>query len=139
MIVDQKDISTGKTDLSSTLMIITDWSGVISDDRPPVYEANMRMLEVRGITRVSFDEWLPTTRLSPVEYLEEVWGIAVNRDDVMKEYTDYFSLVRKSGIVPVVYPDAREFLKQIHADGRQIMVVSSHPEEHLQQEAKEYG
>ena len=36
-------------------LFIFDWSGVISDDRKPVYEANTRLLRERGLKILTFD------------------------------------------------------------------------------------
>lgn len=116
-------------------LILSDWSGVMSDDRPPVYESNQRLRERYDLPRISFEEWLPETKLTCHEYLASC-GIAVAPDEARELYTETFRRVRGDGIHPTVYPDARAFVK---GAGRDIIVVSSHPRSHLLAEADEYG
>jgi len=118
--------------------IISDWSGVFSDDRKPVYEANMRVLEKHGKIRISFDEWLPVTRLTPVEFFKD-FGIDGDHDALFEEYRVEYSQVGKEGLHPVAYPDAKDFLTSLKAKRIPIIVVSSHPEQNLRTEAIAYG
>ena len=118
--------------------VLTDWSGVISDDRYPVYEANIRMLERRNFPRISFDEWLPTTTASPREYFV-ARGVIENEDALFNEYTELYSEVRSGGMHPFAYPDAKLFLNTLKQKSVPVLVVSSHPEQNLKKEAEEYG
>lgn len=118
--------------------IIFDWSGVISDDRLPVYESNMRLLEKYGKSRVSFSQWLPRTKFSVVELLES-FGIYGNTQGIIEEYRNTLNAVRKEGIHPRVYPDAKQSLEKLVRNGTRLAVVSSHPEKNLREEAREYG
>lgn len=43
---------------------IFDHSGVLSDDRRPVYEANMVLMDKYGLDRITFDDWLALTKAS---------------------------------------------------------------------------
>lgn len=117
--------------------IIFDWSGVISDDRLPVYESNMRLLEKYGKPRIGFSQWLPRTKFSVVELLES-FGIYGNPQEVLEEYRNTLNAVRKEGIHPRVYSDAKLSLKNLVKKGVRLAVVSSHPEKSLKEEAKEY-
>lgn len=119
-------------------MIIFDWSGVISDDRRPVYESNMRVLEAHGKKRLTFEEWLPRTTLSAIEFFAN-HGITGDRDVLFKEYSDYLTQVRKEGIRPFVYSEAARVLRSLTKRGKELIVISTHPEEHLLKEASEYG
>ncbi len=118
-------------------LVAIDWSGVISDDRRPVYEANMRILESRGIPRLKFDEWLPITQPGPAEFLAAN-GVTGNRAAIYEEYSAILAKVREEGISPVAYPDAKKILDRL-AEAVQIVVISSHPRKHLVAEAAEYG
>ena len=124
--------------LSGIELVIFDWSGVISDDRPPVYEANMRLLEKYGKPRMTFDEWLPRTTMTPIEFLAN-HGVHGDPDDLFEEYRQAYELVQEEGIVPIVYEDTKEVLDELTNRGKRIAVVSSHPEENLRNEAEEYG
>jgi len=117
---------------------ILDWSGVISDDRRPVYEANMRLLEHYGKERLTFEEWLPRTTPSPREILAN-HGVTVDPEEIFEKYIKTLNQVRKAGIHPVPYPDVHRVLEALKSEGKKLIVVSTHPEEYLQDEAKEYG
>ena len=119
-------------------ILILDWSGVISDDRRPVYESNMRLLESYGKPRMTFEEWLPRTTLSVREFLANN-GITGEPEKFFEEYRLIFNKVRTEGIHPVVYADAKENLQKLKKSGKKLIVLSAHPEKNLREEAKEYG
>ncbi len=118
--------------------IIFDWSGVISDDRKPVYEANMSLLKHFGKTTMSFEEWLPKTTMTPIEFLANngVHGDSEQLFGLFKKYLDA-SII--SGIVPIVYSDAKGTFSHIKSKGLSLAILSSHPSENLAQEAEKYG
>lgn len=124
--------------LSDVEFLITDWSGVISDDRRPVYEANQRMLERRKIKRLTFEEWLPRTAMSPREFMA---GMGVHEDGnrLFHEYREDFARVTAEGMQPFVYPDAKLFCERMVGIEMPLSVVSAHPGEYLEREAHEYG
>ncbi len=123
--------------MSNLSTLIFDWSGVISDDRKPVYEANMRLLERYGKSRMTFEEWLPRTTLSAREFLAN-HGVLGETDELFEQYRQELNKVRSKGIHPVLYPNTRVALRNLSKDGKQLVVVSSHPEKNLREEAKEY-
>ncbi len=120
------------------MIVIFDWSGVISDDRPPVYEANMMLLKKYGKKRITFKEWLPNTKLSVIEYLQS-HNINADPAIILKEYKRAFDKVRKSGIHPHIYEDAVSVIKKLSNNGTRLFVISTHPAQNLKEEAKEYG
>jgi len=122
--------------LGGVQLIITDWSGVISDDRRMVYESNMRLLEKHGESRRTFESWLEASQLTCAAYLASV-GLRLDPAIVSEEYSAMLSTLRSEGFRPTVYPDAQEFV--LGVNGRPVVVVSSHPEDHLVTEANEYG
>jgi len=119
-------------------MLIFDWSGVISDDRMPVYESNMRVMEAHGIKRMSFEEWLPQTKLSAAEFFASQ-GLVGDTDTLNKEYSDMLAVVKKDGIQTVVYEDAKTVLEKLSLMGKELIVISSHPQVHLLKEAQSYS
>ncbi len=125
------------TYLTGIKLVITDWSGVFSDDRRSVYEANMRVLEAYEKDRFSFEEWLPRTRLSPVEFFED-HGVSGSPQALFEEYRLAYTKVKDEGILPVVYSDAQDVLGFLSAKEIPIVVLSSHPKDHLLAEAAEY-
>ncbi len=125
--------------LQNVELVITDWSGVVSDDRMPVYEANARMNVVRGLPHPTFEDWLKTTRANVVQYYAEVHGRIEDPSALQNEYSALYEKVRSEGIHPTVYKDAHEVLESLTCDGLKVVVVSSHPEQSLRREAYEYG
>lgn len=123
--------------LSQISTLLIDWSGVLSDDRRPVYEANMRVIEARGKKRLSFDEWLAASLVGAREFFESQ-GIAEDPDRLFEEYARLMGEVRTEGLFPVAYPDALPFL-QAASQTLRIVVLSSHPDALLRQESAEYG
>ena len=119
-------------------ILIFDWSGVVSDDRMPVYEANMRLLKHYGKPLMTFEEWLVKTKISPREFLADQ-GVTENPEKIFEEYIKIYNKVRAEGIHPVVYEGAKETLRKLADKGEKLIVISSHPEKNLRGEAKEYG
>ncbi|HLF54494.1 MAG TPA: HAD family hydrolase [Candidatus Nanoarchaeia archaeon] len=115
-----------------------DWSGVISDDRRPVYEANMRLMEHYGLPRMTFEEWLPQTTASAVEFMAN-HGVRADRARLFDLYTRFFNAANAEGIVPTVYSHAADVLNSLKRKGRINVVLSAHPAENLMREAREYG
>ena len=68
-------------------LFVFDWSGTISDDRKPVYTANMRLLQGHGKPTMTFEEWLPRTRMTPGEFLADhgIYGDQVVRFQTVEE------------------------------------------------------
>lgn len=116
-------------------LIITDWSGVISDDRHIVYEANKILSARYGVAPNSFEGFLLASHASCSSYFRSL-GIEFDPETIEAEHAEVLSHLREQGHKPVVYADAHAFLRNI---GARIVVVSSHPEEHLLREAEEYG
>lgn len=125
-----------KAQLDKIKIIIADWSGVFSDDRLPVYEANMRVLEAHGKPRFTFEEWLPRTTVSPIEIFAD-HGVTGDPKVLFEEYAAALAQVKAEGIIPVVYPDAKEALSELSSK-IPIFVLSSHPKEHILEEAAAY-
>src|ERR1700721_1643797 len=109
-------------DMKGRQLIISDWSGVMSDDRKPVYEANMRVIEHHGLKRFSFEEWLPQTTLSAREFFANM-GLSAEGDALFEEYAQTLAEVRASGIHPTAYPDAQFFLAKVTGAGKEVVVV----------------
>ncbi|MCJ7804312.1 hypothetical protein MUP35_01060, partial [Patescibacteria group bacterium] len=50
---------------------IFDWSGTLSDDRKPVFEANSRMFSEFGLPRLTFKNWLSINTSTVFDYLHQ--------------------------------------------------------------------
>ncbi len=118
--------------------IIFDWSGVISDDRKPVYEANMSLLKHFGKPTVNFEEWLPKTTMTPIEFLAN-HGVHGDSEELFGLFKKYLDAAIESGIVPIVYGDAKDTFSYIKNKGVTLAILSSHPSENLAEEAEKYG
>lgn len=119
-------------------LVIFDWSGVISDDRRPVYEADGVVLRKYGMEPASFATWLIESQASALEYFRAN-GIDQEDHILLKEYDEGLTEVREQGVHPVLYPDALTTLATLRENGKRIFVVSKHPTSHLLRESKEYG
>src|SRR3989344_2691116 len=123
--------------LKEAKVVFIDWSGVVSDDRRPVYEANARMIESKGFQRSTFEEWLRQAKGNPVDLFRSL-GIPCTEAELYTQYQQVFPQVRNEGIRPIAYPEALPFLKNV-SESRRVIVVSSHPTPFLREEAIEYG
>jgi len=119
-------------------LFIFDWSGVISDDRKPVYEANTRLLRERGLKILTFDEFLLNTDLTAAEFLAKR-GLVGTQEELLLSYKRYFDIVISKGVIPQIYVDVKEVLAYLSMRDKILAVLSSHPEENLKQEARTYG
>ncbi|NIP40285.1 MAG: HAD hydrolase-like protein [Candidatus Aenigmarchaeota archaeon] len=115
-----------------------DWSGVISNDIKPVYKSNMRLFDHFGIPRISLEEWKGRSTLSPVGILSD-HGVTAEKKEIDELYEKHLNDVIREGVVPKVYLDAKEVLEFLKNRNKILSVVSSHPENNLLGEAKEYG
>lgn len=129
-----KDLQQNKSPITAVLF---DWSGTISDDRRPVYEANKKMCEYWHVPCESFEEWMRTASMTPIDGLRKK-GIEASGDEIYSLYRTYFQESLESGIRPVVFPDARETLSRLQQIGLTVGIVSSHPQVYLEQEARDY-
>ena len=78
---------------------IFDHSGVISDDRPPVYEANMVLLERFGLSRISFEDWLLASKASAGDWLLS-HGVTVPKAEVNAQPEECDKATVQSGWQP---------------------------------------
>src|SRR3989344_5638761 len=119
-------------------LYVFDWSGVCSDDRLPVYDANMHLLRRFSKPIMTFEEWLPRTTVSPIEFLAD-HGVTGERDVLFALYKHYFDEAIKNGIRPFAYDDLVDGIASVVDHDKRAVVLSAHPVENLMNEAKEYG
>lgn len=119
-------------------LFIFDWSGVMSDDRVPVYEANVRLLAFYGKPRISFEEWQLNSASSAVQ-LAQSYGITDKEKNILSLYEKYLNEVVGVGIRPSVYDGAVDVLVYLKSRDKRVAVLSSHPKSNLMKEADEYG
>ncbi len=126
------------SNLTDIRLVIFDWSGVISDDRLPVYESNGRMSKAYGVEREDFPSWLRNSKSSAHAYFS-ARGIHEDPAVMQEKYRATLEEVKKDGIHPVLYPDAVVTLQTLAQLHEKVFVVSMHPADHIKQEAEKYG
>lgn len=121
-------------------LLIFDWSGTISDDRHPVYEADMAILRKYGKPTASFEEWIgfQAPFRSTLGFLQ-FHGIEDDDEYLKGIFRDAYLAAVHNGSRPQIYPGARETLMHLMLRNKKIAVVSSHPLKYLTEEAEEYG
>jgi len=118
---------------------VFDWSGVISDDTKPVYEANMMLLEDHNRRRISFEEWRTRSAFTAAGFLRNC-GVVCDEGLVYEKYKQYFSALVNDGHKPHILPEAKSTLESLRNEERKrLVVLSSHPEQNLRPEMKSYG
>ena len=115
-----------------------DWSGTCSNDMRPVYEADMRILDLYGKKRMPLGEWRQNTTASAVEFFNN-HGIHGDPEMLHALYKEMYDEVVRGGIKPVPFEDTGIAMKYIQMDEKKIFVLSTHPEENLKNEAQDYG
>lgn len=119
---------------------IFDHSGVLSDDRRPVYEAAMVLHAEYGIKQMSFDEWLVSTKASAGEAMKS-HGVDLSKEKIDAFYEKVYKEIttrEENPVGPEMYEDASEVLALLKEEGLKLAVVSSHPKQSLVEELSDY-
>ena len=117
---------------------VFDWSGVISNDAPPVYIANMMLLEDNGHDRISFERWKELSALTAAGFLKNC-GIDADEKETYETYRRYFNEIVTKGNKPEIIPGAKGALESLSKTGRRLLILSSHPAQSLREEMRRYG
>lgn len=118
-------------------LVIFDWSGVLSDDRGSVYEANMRVFRQFNKPILSMEEFLRSSTMTFSEFALN-HGINEPADKLLEFYKTCYNEVKKEGILPVMYFNVQAILKYIQINNKKLAVLSSHPIKSLLEEADSY-
>lgn len=117
---------------------IFDHSGVLSDDRLPVYEANMVLLKHYNHDRITFEKWLEASKASAGELVLS-FGVQASKKEIDGLYEKvYAQIVTEENIKPTMYPDVPDVLEDLQEKGMKLAIVSSHPRSNLIKELQEY-
>ena len=119
-------------------IIISDHSGVLSDDIKPVYEANMMLLRDHRKKRISLEQWKELSSLTPAGFLRNC-GIPADEKETYETYKRYFNELVANGMHPEMIPEVDKTLEYLVSRGARLIVLSSHPHENLIHETAEYG
>ena len=113
--------------------IIFDWSGTLSNDLPMVYEAVMRVFEHFGVKRISLDEFRLSYTLPYMVHAKK-FGINVDKETLDNVFAHHF---RNCGF-PQPLPGVEKVLQQLKSSGKSMIVLSSHKQEFLEEEAVKF-
>ncbi len=119
-----------------------DWSGTLSDDRQPVFQANFALWEYYGLPKLKFEDWLTTLELTIDDWMaKRLPGLDTigGRERVREQYKQSFNAVNQAGILPQAYSDSSSTLSHLTSLGKKIVVLSSHPQQNLENEAERYN
>lgn len=112
--------------------LILDWSGTLANDLPAVLQALNRMLRVFRKPQMTEAEFRERFRLPFKEFYDEVLpGVPV--EFVKNLYLKLFPNARP--MVPLI-EHAREFLEYGRATGRRMVIFSSAPGDHVEEQAR---
>ncbi len=115
-----------------------DWSGTLSDDRPPVYQTNVRMRERYGLPSVSYEEWLLHSVGNVVDHFQQAEP-RLDAEQILADFRTIFAEVQAEGIEPHMYPAVPALLRALREANKVVGIISAHPQESLDAEAEKYG
>lgn len=114
--------------------IIFDWSGTLSNDFIPVYEAIMNVFEKQGVKRISLDEFRKEFELPYMnfwhKYLPEI-----TKEETEKLFAEEIYKVNE----PKIYNGVKKLLNKLNKLNINSIVISSQLHEKVISEAKNYG
>ncbi len=114
--------------------IIFDWSGTLSDDLIPVYTATMRVFKKLGLKILTLEEFKEEFILPYMKFYHK-FKKDVTKDEVDKLYLPEINSVGE----PKLFPRAKDILEFLKNKGVKAALLSTHPEEKLNKEIRNYG
>ena len=114
--------------------VIFDWSGTLSDDLTPFYNAAMLMFEKLGGKQISLDEFKKEFKQPYMLF----WNQYFPKLTKEKEYELYKEAIYQVE-EPKCYEGVREVIERLHALDIDMIVISSYLADKLISEAKNYG
>ena len=114
--------------------IIFDWSGTLSDDFTPVYQASMLVFKKLGREPISMEEYRREFTLPYMVFWNKYFP------DLTKGEQDrlYAETINQVG-EPTLYPGVVDELERLRSLSLNMIVISSHPHDKLMKEASAYG
>ena len=119
-------------------IVISDHSGVLSDDTQPVYEANMMLLRDYARDRISFEEWKQLSALTAAGFLRNCGIENVDERKTYERYKQYFRELVAKGMHPRKISGVDETLEYLVSKGMRLILLSSHPHVNLVAETANY-
>lgn len=113
--------------------VLFDWSGTLSDDFRPVYEANMRVFDELKVPRISIEEFGREFVLPYMLFFRKYTDAP--QQTIFRIYSKSLHEVTQ----PTIILGAKEALTLLRLKGITLGLLSSVPEEKLLQEIGSYG
>jgi len=114
--------------------IIFDWSGTLSDDFVPVYTASMNVFKKLGLKTLSLEEFREEFTIPYMLFYRKF------KKDADKEEMDRLFLLEINSVdEPKPFSDVKAILEFLKEKNIRLVVLSSHPQEKLKKEIRDYG
>ena len=114
--------------------IIFDWSGTLSDDFTPVYQASMLVFKKLGREPISKEEYRKEFTLPYMVFWNKYFP-KLTKEEGDKLYVEAIHQVDE----PILYDGVKTELERLKSLGINMIVISSHPHDKLMKEATNYG
>lgn len=114
--------------------IIFDWSGTLSNDLIPVYTATMNVFRKLGLKTLSLEEYKKEFTLPYMRFYHK-FKRGIDKDEVDKLFFKEINSVDE----PKPFQDVKAILEFLKQKDIKIAVLSSHPQEKLEKEIRDYG
>lgn len=110
--------------------LVFDWSGTLSNDLPVVYQTVMRVFEHFGVRRISLEEFRNSYTLPYMNHAK-LFGITASKGELDAVFAQHF---RSIGF-PEPLPGVEDVLQRLQLQGKNMIILSSHPQHFLEEEA----
>ncbi|MFO0754336.1 MAG: HAD family hydrolase [Thermodesulfovibrionales bacterium] len=112
---------------------IFDWSGTLSDDLMQGYTATMNVFRRLGAPPLSFEAYRREFTLPYMDFYNKFVSLSE------RELRSLFLEEISKGEEPNLFPQARDLLSLLRERGVRMAILSSHPQEKLEQEVRDFG
>ncbi|MCC6347620.1 MAG: HAD family hydrolase [Nitrospirales bacterium] len=112
---------------------IFDWSGTLSDDLVQGYTATMNVFRRLGVEPLSFEAYRREFTLPYMDFYNKF--VSLSEEELRSLFLDEIS----RGEEPDLFPQVRELLCLLRERGVRMAILSSHPQEKLEQEVRGFG
>lgn len=113
--------------------IVFDWSGTLSNDLPLVYATVMKVFDHFNVSRISLDEFRDSYTLPYMDHAKK-FGINADKETLDNVFNQHF---RSFGF-PQPFQGVEQVLQQLKSSGKKLVVLSSHRQEFLDEEAARF-
>lgn len=114
--------------------IISDWSGTLSDDITPVYEAVMIVFEKLNHKRITFEKFRKEFEQPYMNFYGK-YGITASKEIIDGVYSEAIHSVEP----PKPFQGIAEFLELCKKKNIKMAVISSHPQDKIEKEIRDTG